>query len=269
VYATVLNAGTNTDGHKEQGITYPSGQMQKALIQRVYKEAGINPLDVTYVEAHGTGTKVGDPQEVNSIADFFCAGRKTPLLIGSVKSNMGHAEPASGVASLAKVIIAMESGVIPGNLHFKEPNKDIPALSDGRLKVVDKNTPWKGGLVAINSFGFGGANAHVVLRSNTIEKVPAKPVTPGDGIPRLVTVSGRTSEAVNAIFDQVKENCERQVSEEKARFYRNRFRIRLKVDPGMRSSSPFLMKHTRTTLLATDSEDTLFLEVTKHCEKLL
>lgn len=109
--------------------------MQNKLIREVYAETGVDPLDVVYVEAHGTGTKVGDPQEVNSIADFFCQNRKTPLLVGSVKSNMGHSEPASGLCSLAKILIAMESGVIPGNLHFNSPNLDIPALSDGRLKV--------------------------------------------------------------------------------------------------------------------------------------
>lgn len=135
VYASVLGAKTNTDGNKEQGITFPSGGMQNRLIKETYESIGINPHDVTYVEAHGTGTKVGDPQEVNSIADFFCKNRPTPLLIGSVKSNMGHSEPASGLCSLAKIVIAMENGVIPGNLHFESPNKDIPALNDGRLKV--------------------------------------------------------------------------------------------------------------------------------------
>lgn len=122
-------------GNKEQGITYPSGAMQKKLILETYAEAGVSPSDVVYVEAHGTGTKVGDPQEVNSIADVFCKGRNTPLLIGSVKSNMGHSEPASGLCSIAKTLVAMESGIIPANLHFQNPNKDIPALNDGRLKV--------------------------------------------------------------------------------------------------------------------------------------
>lgn len=114
VYATILGAKCNTDGHKEQGITFPSGSMQNRLIRETYAEIGINPHDVSYVEAHGTGTKVGDPQEVNSIADFFCKNRSEPLLIGSVKSNMGHSEPASGLASLAKLVIAMEAGMIPG-----------------------------------------------------------------------------------------------------------------------------------------------------------
>lgn len=135
VYATILGAKTNTDGNKEQGITFPSGDLQNRLMREVYAEAGINPWEVSYVEAHGTGTKVGDPQEVNSIAELFCKNRKTPLLIGSVKSNMGHSEPASGLCSLAKVLIAMENGLIPTNLHYQNPNMDIPALSDGRLKV--------------------------------------------------------------------------------------------------------------------------------------
>jgi fatty acid synthase len=79
--------------------------------------------------------KVGDPQEMNSITDVFCKTRPGTLLVGSVKSNMGHSEPASGLCSLAKLVIAMERGSIPANLHFKEPNTDIPGLVDGRLEV--------------------------------------------------------------------------------------------------------------------------------------
>ena len=203
VYATVVNSKTNTDGNKVQGITYPSGYMQNKLMREVYLEAGIDPADVVYVEAHGTGTKVGDPQEVNSIADLFCKNRAKPLLIGSVKSNMGHSEPASGLCSIAKMLIAMEAGVIPGNLHFKTPNPDIPALNDGRIQVVDRSMPWKGGLVGINSFGFGGANAHIVLRSNPKPKIaPMLNVH----LPKIVAVSGRTEEAVNTFLDKVKEH---------------------------------------------------------------
>ncbi|KAJ1529566.1 hypothetical protein ONE63_006337 [Megalurothrips usitatus] len=204
VYATVLNAGTNTDGNKEQGITFPAGGMQQQLIERVYREAGVNPAEVAYVEAHGTGTKVGDPQEVNSIANVFCKNRTTPLLIGSVKSNMGHSEPASGLCSIAKVLIAMERGEIPGNLHFKEANKEIAALNDGRLQVVHKNWPWNGGMAAINSFGFGGANAHVILKSNPKNKAPIAPVNAE--VPRVIAVSGRTEEAVNHLLDEAEKN---------------------------------------------------------------
>lgn len=119
------------------GVTYPSGAVQKELLLQVYSEAKVNPGDVSYIEAHGTGTKAGDPEEANAITDVFCASRTAdnPLLIGSVKSNMGHPEPASGLAGVTKVLLAMQHGVLPGNLHYKKPNPDIPALIDGRLKV--------------------------------------------------------------------------------------------------------------------------------------
>ncbi|XP_061378336.1 fatty acid synthase [Danaus plexippus] len=196
VYATVRGARTNTDGHKVQGITFPSGDMQRCLAQETFAEAGLRPQDVVYVEAHGTGTKVGDPQEVNAIAELFCKDRKTPLLLGSVKSNMGHSEPASGLCSIAKVIVAMERGVLPANLHYSNPNPDIPALSDGRIKVVDRNTTWDGGLVALNSFGFGGANAHLILESER----GVRPSAASYSVPRLVVASGRTEEAVRDLL---------------------------------------------------------------------
>ncbi|XP_055919370.1 fatty acid synthase [Eupeodes corollae] len=202
IYASILNVRTNTDGNKEQGITYPSGKMQNKLIKETYEEIGLNPHDVVYVEAHGTGTKVGDPQEVNSITDFFCKDRPTPLLIGSVKSNMGHSEPASGVCSIAKVLIAMEEGIIPSNLHYSNPNPDLYGLVEGRLKVVDKNMKWNGGIIGINSFGFGGANAHVILKSNPKPKA----VTPREGPPKLVTVSGRTFDAVQNFLEDVEKH---------------------------------------------------------------
>lgn len=82
------------------GVTFPSGEVQKELLQQVYSQAGVDPTSVAYVEAHGTGTKAGDPQEVNTITDVFCKNRQGPLMIGSTKSNMGHPEPASGQTSL-------------------------------------------------------------------------------------------------------------------------------------------------------------------------
>nr|NP_001137778.2 fatty acid synthase 1, isoform C [Drosophila melanogaster]ACL82985.2 fatty acid synthase 1, isoform C [Drosophila melanogaster] len=204
VYASILNVRTNTDGFKEQGITYPIGKMQNRLIRETYEEIGLNPADVVYVEAHGTGTKVGDPQEVNSITDFFCKDRTTPLLIGSVKSNMGHSEPASGVCSVAKILIAMEEGVIPGNLHYNKPNPDLYGLVDGRLKVVDRNLPWNGGIIGLNSFGFGGANAHVILKSNPKPKA----LTPKDGALKVVLASGRTFEAVEQLLESASTNAD-------------------------------------------------------------
>lgn len=105
-------------------------------------------------------TKVGDPEECRAIDKIFCTNRKEPLLIGSVKSNMGHSEASSGICSITKVIFAFESGMIAPNMHFKQARKDIPALVEGRLKVCSELTPLPGNLVALNSFGFGGANGN-------------------------------------------------------------------------------------------------------------
>ncbi|KAF3691435.1 Fatty acid synthase [Channa argus] len=204
VYATVINAGNNTDGYKEQGVTFPSGEMQHRLLSSLYQEANIKPEQVEYIEAHGTGTKVGDPQEVNGIVNVFCKSKREPLLIGSTKSNMGHPEPASGLAALAKVLLSLERGVWAPNLHFSSPNPDIPALVDGRVKVVDQPTPIRGGIVGINSFGFGGSNVHVILRP---PQKPADSTLPPRKFTRLLQACGRTEAAVNTILQKGKEHC--------------------------------------------------------------
>uniref|UniRef100_A0A8C5Q5P7 Fatty acid synthase n=1 Tax=Leptobrachium leishanense TaxID=445787 RepID=A0A8C5Q5P7_9ANUR len=199
VYATILNAGSNTDGYKEQGVTFPSGEIQQQLLTALYKEVGIRTSEVEYVEAHGTGTKVGDPQEVNGIVNVFCSSDREPLLIGSTKSNMGHPEPASGLAALAKVILSLEHGIWAPNLHYKNPNLDIPALQDGRVRVVTEPTPVKGGIVGINSFGFGGSNVHVILKHNEKKSDQASLQ-----LPRLAQVCGRTHESVETLLEQSK-----------------------------------------------------------------
>lgn len=135
---------------------------------------------------------------------MFCPGRTKPLLIGSVKSNIGHSEPASGLCSVAKVIIAMETGFIPPNINFKVPRADITAFHNGRINVVSEKTQWNGGLVGINSFGFGGANCHVLLNSNNKNKINNG--LPDDDLPRLVVASGRTQEAVTTILNDVSAN---------------------------------------------------------------
>lgn len=103
IYATFVHAKTNCDGFKEQGITFPSSIMQGTLLKEFYEEIGVPPTSLNYIEAHGTGTKVGDPEEVNALDRVFCTGRSEPLWVGSIKSNLGHSEPASGLCSIAKV----------------------------------------------------------------------------------------------------------------------------------------------------------------------
>ncbi|CAD5216831.1 unnamed protein product [Bursaphelenchus okinawaensis] len=208
IYATVVHAKSNTDGYKEQGITFPLGERQADLLEEVYREANVDPNSVYYVESHGTGTKVGDPQEAYAISQVFCSNRTQPLLIGSVKSNMGHAEPASGLASITKLLVAMDRGKIPPNLHFNEPNEYIEGLKEGILKVVTEPTDINGGYIGVNSFGFGGSNTHVILKAN--EKLKALPEIPEATIPQLVLYPGRTKEAVENIFENVKKHNENE-----------------------------------------------------------
>lgn len=188
-YGEVVYAKTNCDGYKPEGITYPSGKLQQRLLASFYEECAISPSSLAYMEAHGTGTRVGDPEEVNAIDSLFTKGRTTPLKIGSNKSNMGHTEAASGVCAISKVIIAFETGFIPPNLHFNKPRREIAGLNEGRLSVVVEKTLLDGDLVGLNSFGFGGANAHILLKRNPKEKVNQG--IPSDDMPRLVTISGR------------------------------------------------------------------------------
>ncbi|XP_059527571.1 fatty acid synthase [Myotis daubentonii] len=205
VYATILSSGTNTDGAKEQGVTFPSGEAQEQLMRSLYEPFGVAPESLEYIEAHGTGTKVGDPQELNGIDRALCATRQDPLLIGSTKSNMGHPEPASGLAALAKVLLSLEHGLWAPNLHFHSPNPEIPALHNGRLRVVDRPLPVRGGNVAMNSFGFGGSNVHVILRPNWC---PPPAPAPHAALPRLLLASGRTPEAVQGLLEQGRQHSQ-------------------------------------------------------------
>ncbi|XP_060865504.1 fatty acid synthase-like [Metopolophium dirhodum] len=199
IYATIVGTSTNTDGFKVEGATYPSQSVQSRLIRDTYARANLSLNDVHYIEAHGTGTGVGDKQELNAISDVFCVGRETPLLVGSVKSNMGHAEPVSGLVSIAKVLYALETGVIPANINFETLNHNIPKLVSGELKVVDKQTPLPGNMVSINSFGVGGTNVHVILKAN--DKKAQSMSLPTLEIPRLVFLSGRTRDALTEQFE--------------------------------------------------------------------
>ncbi|XP_025162220.1 fatty acid synthase-like isoform X2 [Harpegnathos saltator] len=201
IYATVIHCKTNCDGFKEEGITFPSTKMQSILLQQFYDECNISPSVVAYVDAHGTGTKVGDPIEINSIENVFCKDRQGPLLISSSKSNTGHAEPASGLLQIIKVLITMETGIIPPNINITKERDDIEAFKRGTIRVVTTPTIWEPTFVAINSFGFGGANAHILLAPNMKQKVNGG--TPKDDLPRLVVLSGRTEQAVESFLCEI------------------------------------------------------------------
>ncbi|XP_070380711.1 fatty acid synthase-like [Dermacentor albipictus] len=203
VYAKVVNVNTNADGFKEEGVPFPSAEAQAKLFRDIFAEVNVDPRKVVYVEAHGTGTKAGGISELEALSEVLCSpGREKPLMIGSVKSNMGHSESASGVPSVAKVILAMETGTIAPTLHFESPDPDMPSLHDGRVEVVHTPTPFDGGMVGISSQGIGGANAHAVLESNPSPHVDSLPRLKPE-LPRLVLMAGRTNDSLMRTLDRV------------------------------------------------------------------
>ena len=124
--AIIRNTGVNQDG-KTQGISVPNSRAQQRLISSVYRSCGIDPQQVSYVEAHGTGTEVGDAAEMETIAESFCGTRRCrqPLYVGSVKSNIGHLESASGLAGLVKTVLVLENGMIPPNYDTQQIRKNL------------------------------------------------------------------------------------------------------------------------------------------------
>ena len=172
IWGVIRGSALNQDG-ASQGLTVPNGAAQERVIQAALERAGVGPSDIDYLEAHGTGTEVGDPIEINATAAVYGNGREAgrPLLIGSVKTNIGHLESAAGVAGLIKTVLAMNRGVIPKHLHFRTPN---PEMDWERLplQVTSTPTPWPADegrppLAGVSGFGWSGTNAHVVLEGYT------------------------------------------------------------------------------------------------------
>ncbi len=165
IRAVIRATGVNSDG-RTNGFSLPSRQAQAALLREVYDQAGIDPNDLVYFEAHGTGTPVGDPIEAYAIGEALAQRRREALPIGSVKSNVGHLEPASGMAGLLKLILAFEHGCVPRSLNYVTPNPHIP-FATLNLQVVGAPLALPEGegerLAGLNSFGFGGTNAHAVV----------------------------------------------------------------------------------------------------------
>ena len=180
IYAVIRGTGCNQDG-KTSGITVPNGDSQQNLMRAVYEKSGISPHEIDYIEAHGTGTPVGDPIEANAIGAVLGVGRnkEEPCYISSVKTYIGHLEAAAGIAGLIKTVISMNKSMFPKHLHLKSINPKIN-FDEMNLKLPLENTPWvtkkSTKKAAVNSFGFGGSNAHVVIeeyvpKSNSIEEI--------------------------------------------------------------------------------------------------
>ncbi|XP_063239172.1 fatty acid synthase-like isoform X1 [Bacillus rossius redtenbacheri] len=201
IYATVVHAQTAWYGERDAGIVRPVSDHVVQFLQSFYEKSGIDPTHIDYLEASGCALKVYEEAEFKAVSKALLSRRKSPLLIGSVKSNIGHTGAASSLCSVVKAVIAMEQGVIPANLHYETPGPHIPALVEGRLKVVSENTAWTPGLTAVSSLDMTGACGHVVLRPCARTKPPAGGL--GDELPRLVCLSGRNQESMKESIDKI------------------------------------------------------------------
>jgi polyketide synthase 13 len=178
IIAVIAGSAINHDG-RSNGLLAPNPDAQAEVLRKAYKNAGINPRDVDYIEAHGTGTILGDPIEADALGRVVGKGRPAdkPALLGAVKSNVGHLESAAGAASLAKMALALKNDKIPPSINYVGPNPyiDFEAI---RLKVADTVSDWPRysghAITGVSGFGFGGANAHLVLR----EVLPSDLVEP-------------------------------------------------------------------------------------------
>ena len=201
IYAQILGTAISQDGHTD-GITVPREEAQEAAIRTALERAGIEATDVGYVEAHGTGTPVGDPIEMRALASALTLDRSpaNPLLIGSIKTNIGHLEAGAGVAGLIKAALVARHGHIPANLHLQTPTRHV-SLDDLKLDIPATGRPFpdcERRVVGVNSFGFGGTNAHAVLAEPpTLKAAPGG----GDSVaqrPTVLPISARSEEALVA-----------------------------------------------------------------------
>ncbi len=194
----VIQGSAVNHGGRTNGLTVPGGASQQAVLRSALHDAGVSPSDVTYVESHGTGTPLGDPIEGNALAAVFGAPDRTaPLQIGSVKGNIGHLEPAAGVAGLIKLVLMLQRRQIPGLAGFQSLNPALQAISHD-LAIDSKTTPWatdQPRIGGVSSFGIGGTNAHMV-----VTEPPADPqVESARRSSQLLLLSAATPTAMTAV----------------------------------------------------------------------
>jgi myxalamid-type polyketide synthase MxaE and MxaD len=209
IYAVIRGTASNNDGSSSPFMT-PSREGQAALLRHAYERAGVAPQSIQYVEAHGTGTAVGDPVEIGAISDVIAVGRSRDqaCIVGSCKTNIGHGEAAAGVAGLIKTVLCLQHKVIPPNLHFLNPNPNIPweALP---LSIPTQVTPWPltqgPARAGVNSFGISGTNAHVVLEESPAENTQIQD-TPQLGA-EVLCLSGHTPDVLKVVAASYQKVC--------------------------------------------------------------
>ncbi len=202
ILAVIRGSAINQDG-KSNGLTAPNGLAQQQVIKKAWKNAGIQPQQVSYIEAHGTGTALGDPIEIGALNAVL--GKKeidAPVChVSSVKTNIGHLEAAAGIAGLIKVVLSLQHQEVPPHLHFKKLNPHI-SLDQSRIEIPLSRVPWRSNerkrIAGISSFGFGGTNCHVVIEEGPVmdEDILKKNQTNSE--PLLFPISARSPEALKA-----------------------------------------------------------------------
>jgi len=199
IYATLIGSDVSQDG-KKNGLSAPNGLQQEKLIKRIYQKAMINPNQVAYVECHGTGTFLGDPIEVQALGEVISDKRQdnNPCWIGSLKTNIGHLEPAAGIMSVIKVALSLQQGVIPPHLNFENPNPHIE-FAKYQFKIPQEPLSWPmystQRIAGVSAFGFGGTIAHVVLENclNKEENII-------EDAPQLFILSAKNTSALNELI---------------------------------------------------------------------
>ncbi|MGE2736151.1 type I polyketide synthase [Mycolicibacterium vaccae] len=201
VCAVIPGSAVNQDG-ASSGLTVPNGGAQQRLIGTALARAGVRGADVDYLEAHGTGTPLGDPIEVQAAAAAYGAERDRPLLMGSVKTNIGHLESASGAAGLIKVVLSLQHEMLPQSLHFDTPSPHIP-WDSLPVQVVDSATAWptngRPRRAGVSSFGFTGTNAHVLVEEAPPQPAPVEDDNATSPTVHVLPLSARSPEALTTL----------------------------------------------------------------------
>ena len=209
ILAVIRGSAINHDG-RSNGLTVPNGPAQTELIKETLARAGVSAAEVDYVEAHGTGTALGDPIELRALAGVFASRPfAQPLLLGSVKTNLGHMEAAAGIASLIKVVLALSHGEIPPHLHLRELTPHVP-WEEWPLQVPTSLTPWPSHasgrrLAGVSSFGISGTNAHLVLENFPAPALPVSTPSPGA---HLLPLSAKTEPALRQLAARFAQHLE-------------------------------------------------------------
>ncbi|MFF8910685.1 hybrid non-ribosomal peptide synthetase/type I polyketide synthase [Streptomyces olivaceoviridis] len=208
VLAVLRGSAVNQDG-RSSGITVPNAAAQREVIRRALASASVSPSEVSYVEAHGTGTPLGDPIELRALASALGdRDGADPVLVGSVKTNVGHLEPAAGIAGLIKVVLSLKNDEIPPHLHLEEVNPEI-GIDELPVRIPTELTPWprdgKPRIAGISGFGASGTNAHVIVADAPDDVREHGPADGPERTAHLLTVSARTPVALGRLVTRYRE----------------------------------------------------------------